>query len=377
MSTTGLECTVWMKQRLSLVLRPTHIWMVLTGVLAATGLAQAEETAAEEPLRLTYDAPASCPTRADFMNQVRARTDRVAFVATPSARRLVVSVAGAANGFDGSLQIATKGQSTSTRRFSDPNCAEVVSALALAAAVAVDPNAKTGALPVSSDPAPSAVGRLPATAPRIAKPADASDTQRIASSVPAPTPSPPPPRARPRDDRPPPEAHIEAGLALRVGVLPTVLIGAQLASSLSSPGLPWLERFRFSGAYARSSILTPDDDAADYQWFDVRLDWCPWTPRTSANVSLEICAAPGVAAVRASGKAPDITADSDTAWIPTMSLVGGARSTLIGPLFLGVRALVGVHFLRDTFVFESPRRVVHPIPAVSGGFDLSFGVQFL
>ncbi len=107
-----------------------------------------------ESIELQYRAPANCPARARFQDEVGALTPKAAFVeARPGIRRFDVVITVSGGKVDGKLGIDA-GSEHSEREVSGKTCKEVVSALALATAIAVDPNLLGGPAPSSSEPPP-------------------------------------------------------------------------------------------------------------------------------------------------------------------------------------------------------------------------------
>lgn len=110
-------------------------------------LAQESEAApSSEALVLDYQAPSQCPGREAFEAQVGALTRAATFDASvqdPSARVLVIRVAPGPAQVTGELRLSD-GDTEATRRFEAATCEEVVEALALATALALDPEALGG-----------------------------------------------------------------------------------------------------------------------------------------------------------------------------------------------------------------------------------------
>src|SRR5947209_8250423 len=114
-------------------------------VLSTALVASAQEA---RPVRVDYDAPASCPDRARFVARVRARTPRVT-IADDASTTLRARITLRDRGFAGEIALVEGGHETQ-RRVAGESCAEVVEALALIAAVAVDATASTATNPLES-----------------------------------------------------------------------------------------------------------------------------------------------------------------------------------------------------------------------------------
>src|SRR5438045_2809080 len=128
------------------------------GLLTA-GVARAAAAEDRVPLQLSYSAPGDCPSAAGFFAQVAART-ALARTAAPGerTRELVIVIAHVAGGSMGTLQLTAADGASSTRSVSAAQCEQVVTALALMTALAVDPNASVAAIP---EPALAATPKEP------------------------------------------------------------------------------------------------------------------------------------------------------------------------------------------------------------------------
>lgn len=101
--------------------------------------ALADDTVA---VRVSYDAPATCPTQAAFYEAVRARTDHVREAASDEpALDVNVRVSRTERGFVGEVREAMNHTESSARSVDGATCKEVVEALSLTVALSVDPNA--------------------------------------------------------------------------------------------------------------------------------------------------------------------------------------------------------------------------------------------
>lgn len=105
--------------------------------------------AAEERVELDYRAPERCPTRADFEELVTTLAPAARFV-PQAGRRFGVVVERSSSAFSGRLTIRAQSGALSERSIEGATCGEVVETLALAAALALDPNSSPS---VESEPA--------------------------------------------------------------------------------------------------------------------------------------------------------------------------------------------------------------------------------
>jgi hypothetical protein len=126
----------------------------------------------QEAILLEYEVGTGCPDRAQFIERVHTFTSKAEIArddGTPR-RKFAVRISGNAGKVQGELTIDDHG-AKSTRDVAGTGCDEVISALALATALAVDPDALGGATVDetrergASAPAPSTAKTAPALAP--------------------------------------------------------------------------------------------------------------------------------------------------------------------------------------------------------------------
>jgi hypothetical protein len=123
-------------------------------------LAQTSTKAVEaQTLRVNYVAPAGCSSRTTFVAELEARTRRVHVVdTTEPVASISVELADHTTGVVGQLRLREPDGTETLRAVAGKTCEEVVPALALIAAVLVDPESvtrgSTAAPALSSTPAP-------------------------------------------------------------------------------------------------------------------------------------------------------------------------------------------------------------------------------
>jgi hypothetical protein len=179
---------------------------------------------------------------------------------------------------------------TSRREVTGDDCTEVVSALALIAALTVDTQARTDAT-VQPAPAPSAEA---AAVPTPA--ADPIVAPTISAPAPLPTvsaPDRPAVEERSAVDRSPPSDFrwsIGADGQALGGLTPKWAIGAgafvafaDASSNAFSPS------FRLTPWFATTHAIFAGPLGADITWYVVRLEACPVTPRAAPSLRFEAC----------------------------------------------------------------------------------------
>lgn len=330
-----------------------------------------------EPIRLRYAAPAGCPGEARFVEELSARTERARLAdGGEPAWEIAVFVDAASRGSHGVVETKDPHGATSRREVSGDSCAEVVSALALIAALTVDSEART------DDSA--SVSRAPEG---TRKPLDAQNAIDPTSSGSSPPPRTPPVPKRPV---PPPIVSREATPAVRYrwilgaqghvlgGFTPAPALGGGGTLGLESDGAgPLAPSFRLAPWVATTRAVFASNIGARLLWYGARLEICPVRPWLASRVRAEACAGVDAGLMHSSGFGVDHEDTKSSAWIAPMALgrlawavAGGFRTEF------GVGAAVPVR--RYSFDFESGRAKgsteLYSFPAV--GALVTLGVVF-
>lgn len=236
---------------------------VLAGVLALAPRGHAEEAPRSETqaLRVHYTARAGCGSRASFVAELEARTPRVRVVDTEDAVATVsVELLERPTGIVGELSLREANGMETVRAVAGKSCEEVVPALALIAAVLVDPQAMTRPPPTPAPtPAPGAVSTSPAEPPPPAAARPPHDDERL--------------RLRPA---------VGTGVAMTSTVAPNpsfapaLELGLELERAGERGPMLLLSLERFA-----SSTVTTDAGLADFSTLLARLSLCPlrWPAR--------------------------------------------------------------------------------------------------
>jgi hypothetical protein len=97
---------------------------------------------------LHYLGDPGCPNETEFVDEVTARVRRtVQWSKAGAAVQMVVIIRQAGDHASGTLEVVQRSTEPTRREFTAGSCAEVGSALALVAALTLDPNARTEQLP--------------------------------------------------------------------------------------------------------------------------------------------------------------------------------------------------------------------------------------
>jgi hypothetical protein len=135
-----------------------------SAAVAVLGLLVGRTASAVEPTDsprfvLDYAAPGACPGREVFLDALHTRTPRPQLVESgdTSAIAIAVRIEATPSSASGQLQLREPDGTAESRNVTSATCAEVVSALALVAAVMLDPDALSGPVaPVEPSPPPPA-----------------------------------------------------------------------------------------------------------------------------------------------------------------------------------------------------------------------------
>jgi hypothetical protein len=311
-------------------------------------------------LRVAYMVPGNCPPQADFEARVRDRTELARFVEDPEARNVRVVVRPTGFTYAGHLVIEDR-SGTSERDVEDRECADVVDALALITALAVDPTALLAprtATPSASPPPAPALALAPAPALALA-PAPAL------AFAPALAPS-------------PPRWSLSSGLSFLalLGIAPDALIGGGAFVDLEDGASGWFApSFRLSGLATTNGAFDSPEASFSLAWG--RADACP-ARLGSSSASLRACVGLDVGALFAEGRQAAIANPREVIdfWFSGAALLRGRWAPRGGWFFVEGEAGVMVPTTRHRFVFTIPMLLVHEASTVEGDFSLLAGVRF-
>lgn len=296
---------------------------------AGAGPARAEPERAEEVVELRYAAPPGCPTRDAAVELIRERTPAVRFAAG-APRVFEVRVTAGEHGYTGALVVDDVADKQLTAR----RCDDLVTALALVIALAIDPTA--------------------AVAPRV-------------EAVAAPPPPPPPP---PSPRRPPPARRLDAALAgvLGVGHTPDLFLAGGVAARAAWPAVA-----------AELAIVAGRDSTREdgARAAFTRIVARPAACRLRAGGRLEVggCGHAEVGLVRATGDDIINSRGLNRLWVAV-----GAHGTLRWPVspsrgFAQLQLGLTVPITRDRYRFM-PGILIHETPPLTGWLGAGVGLRF-
>lgn len=282
-----------------------------------------------EDVELRYVAPGECPARDAVEAQIRERATAVRFVAGAS-RVFDITVAVSDAGYTGTLVV----DGAEGKQLTAPRCDDLVTALALVVAIAIDPQA---ALREPPPPPP----------PPVAPP-------------PPPLAPPPPPPARVWEA----QLEIATSLGIGLGVTPDPLV----AGSVELRAIRGRVAVGIAALGGRDST-TSDMATARFTWLAARPAAC-WT----VGGAIGACAHAEVGVTRAEGADIIYARTLTRFWLAAgahVAMQWPTRGRVFGRLELGG----SVPFLRDRYRFN-PGTEIHATGAVIGWAELGAGLRF-
>jgi hypothetical protein len=300
------------------------------------------------PIRLEYDAAEGCPHRDTFVAGLRARTNHFELtLAAPQATTYRVTLR---SGEESTGRVESREPSGApiVQQLHGATCREVVDALALVVALAID-----------------------------ARVADAS--------APMPAPAPPPPLApsaasaplEVRSDRPvgPTSRASRWAISTTVGigvtgpfVGPEAFLEAALVPASGDRRISLLLDARLGASLTWSRVVTSFGDAAQFTRASALLDLCP----------LRFASGRFVSSACARGAAGALTASGGSLQRTRPALAGGAlvvaHWSLWGPVFVQLEGGVVVPFLQDRFFLDG--FAVYTVSPVDPLGSVAVGARF-
>lgn len=325
----------------------------------------ASPPAPAEGVALSYfGAAAGCPSEAQFVEEIAARVSiPVMFGGTTGTVRMRVTLAPAGEQVLGKLEVERGAAEPTRREFTASSCEEVGSALALVAALALDPNARTEPLPMRA-----ASSQAPTAAPEPDKPV------QIAPAAP---PSAPPP-VLPATAPPPPHylawigpvAGLVAGDAPKVVGLFGLALGVRRITAR-----PFSPSLQLTPLWGKTGVTGPKTSAGEFAWAMGRLEGCPVSAVLSDHARLDPCAALEVGRLTARGAEAQVAVPVP---VERWWLAPGATVSLhlgFSGWFVRLSGMALFPVTRDEFVFLEPDRRVHQASPIVAGGSLGLGFQ--
>jgi hypothetical protein len=323
--------------------------------LAATARAD------EQPIDLAYRAPDTCPSERQFVEMVVGRAAKTLVLSERArGRKFIVTVTQQRKEASGRLEIVAGG-TTAARDVSGANCAEVVSALALFTALAIDPSASIEPNPEPKHEEPRPPEPKPPPPPIMIVPPVDQETRR-------------PPRER--------RAHrseiLVGARALGIGAFqggaptPRALAGGGLFAQWTTAGYG---AYRIGGTYFANS----QEAGAKFRFYSARLDGCPISEPVAPFFTFEPCIALELGRVSATSQAtPGLAPTTEGRWWVAGDLLARGRIVPIPWIFAELEVGASLPFTRYTFLLGRPgdvRGEVHRVPLVGWVLGLAVGAR--
>lgn len=307
---------------------------------ARSALAQPAGTTPESvPVRVRAELGLDCPSAESFLTRILARTPRARRAeATETGRQFELSVSPNGAAHQGTLVVQGGAEPTRREVVAD-SCEEVIEALALVAALTIDPDAVTSPLPNR---------RVQAAAPLPAAPCPAAPEPAVpeacpgVATVPAlpvttvvPAEHPSPPRTR-EDSASPRGFRVSAGLQAELAVGPT-------SPQILPVGRLWvgggpLKDGRFaptvgvSAAFGSRSVES-SAGGADFTWMAFRLDGCAFDFLPGERWALRPCMSAEAGILNGKGRPPaGVMAESHLKPWAAAGFLARLESRPLGPL---------------------------------------------
>jgi hypothetical protein len=320
--------------------RLLRIALLLTFGASVAG-AEERDPRKAEPFRLVWSSSAGCGHASAFLAELSARTTLLReSQADEHAITLIVETFPAPTGVRGQLTVRKPDGDLSVREVPGQNCEEVQSAMALIAALMVDPLAAGGeALSQSPSPRPAAPG--PDVSPIRAE-ADWS-------------------------------LRVEQRLTARTAIAPDLTWGQGFAGMLTWETSGVRPSLGLSAQIARATTSAPQG-RAELDWAASQLSICPLGFAPNRAWDFRTCAVLQVGRLRGVGFQTQNPATKSIIW-SSAGLELQARYSMVGPLWLGGEGALTLPFSRERFYFD-PDHTLHRVPAWGLSFGLGSGLHF-
>jgi hypothetical protein len=307
---------------------------------APAALAQTPPATRAEPFRLVWSSSAGCGEAREFVTELEGRTALLR-EARPNehAITLIVETFRAPGGVRGQLTVRKPDGDLSVREVPGQNCQEVESAMALIAALMVDP---------------LAAGLERGNARPHLRP-------------------PPEPRAAPTRPAPDWSWRIEQRLTARTAIAPGATWGQALGVMATRETSKPRPSLAVSVHSARATTSAPEG-SAELTWTAAQLSLCPFGLRPGPSWDVRACGAFQIGRLRGAGFRTASPAAKAILW-SSAGLALEGRYELVGPLWIGWEGAFTFPFTRERF-YLLPEHTLHRVPAWGVNAGLGVGLRF-
>ena len=335
-----------LKAHLGLIAAP-----LVVGALCFARLVAAAE--ATEPIRIEYQAEPGCPSADEFSGQVFRRTASARLARTAElARTFVVSIERRGNGLVGSLVVRQADGTTESREVAGPECGEVAKVLALATALAIDPEASLAPNPEPSAPPP--------------EPPPKSEPEP-SEATPAPSET--------REDASAKAWIVSLGAAIEGAITPVPAYGGSVGVGWRAPhGRGALSAAGVDVTYLRAPTHAVDTAAASFQFLYARPALCAVALKWHLESGVAPCLSAELGAVTGAGSSIAHASTRSRFWAtvdPTLEL----HQALGAGFFLEAALGAVLPITRYEYVFRNPTTHVYTVPVVAVIGAVRLGVR--
>jgi hypothetical protein len=335
---------------------PTRPLITRVSALAAAAatLLPVPARAETEAIRIEYQGAPGCPGSSEFLRQVFRRTSSARLVPeSESARTFVIVIDKTASGLVGSLVIRETNGTTVARKVTGSSCADVAGVLALATALAIDPNAALA-------------------------PADGeAEAERAEPETAEPSPAPPPPAPPlppPGEERPPYWYGAALGPSLSGLVAPRVAVGGSLAVHAFRTGRAPLASLGASLSFQKALDSRLRSATISHQFLFVRPEACLLSLGPLDEVALMPCFGTELGAVTARGSNLAVEQSRTRFWA-TADWIVRLRVVPADAWYLLLDASLVLPITRWSFVVRDPTTRVHAVPPIAAAGSAMLGLS--
>jgi hypothetical protein len=353
--------------------RQARLSALASGLVAAAATLTLRAVRADDFVRVNidYEARPGCPDADAFSREVLSRAPRARISSTAEgARSLVARIRPTAHGLEGVLSVRDADGHATERAVQGQRCEQLVTALAVIAALVIDP------LTARADRNEADAAPDPAASTTNAAAADSPDAGARPDAVPLPAPAPetPSPHAGPIARE---RWSTSAGAAIGVvgGTAPTVLVSVPVFFEVSRHVNAILEptaRLRFERT-AVGETRKGDGGGATFVRTAGAADLCAIALR-ARSVRAQPCLRGELGGLYAKGLEVTPTRAEVRPWF-ALGPVARVRVEVVGPVFVELEAALLFAVVRDRFYVE-PGTVLYRPPALGATTAFGAGLAF-
>lgn len=334
---------------------------IVAGLWSASRPCGAAGTDATEPIRIEYRAEPGCLSKDEFNAQVFRRTSSARLATSEdTARTFIVVIERRGSTLVGSLVVRQADGTTESREVAGPQCSEVATVLALATALAIDPQASLA--PVGEPP-------------------------------PLPPPTPEPPVSRPPPKKPPPSDQFDnepsspdldverapwvlaLGPTLEGGITPRLAFGGSLAIGWrTSTNRSAVSAFGADLTFVRAASKSDNGPSSSFQLLYLRPALCTVALTWYRTSGIAPCIAAELGAVTGSGENVPLTSTRTGAWVSIDVALQLHQELGLG-WFVEGEASVVLPITRYRYVFRDPTTRVFAVPSAAGLGTIRIGTR--